>query len=45
MFYIGAICIFFVAMGLMYGEARYMHGRTDLMQEIIEKLEKEERPS
>lgn len=43
MFYIGALCMFFIAMGLMYGEARYLHGRADVIEEIMKLYEKEER--
>ena len=43
MFYIGALCMFFIAMGLMYGEARYLRGRADVIEEIMKLYEKEER--
>ncbi len=35
--------IFFITLALMYGEARYTKGRSDLADEILEKYEKEER--
>lgn len=31
------MCIFFIAMGLIYGESRYDQGRLDGMRELIEK--------
>lgn len=45
MFYLGAACIFFITLGVMYGEARYAQGRNDVVEELIEKYTKEERPS
>lgn len=44
MFYLGAACIFFITMGLMYGEARYARGREDVVNELIEKYKNETRP-
>jgi len=40
-FYIISLSIFFIAMGLMYGEARYAQGRTDVVIELIEKYTNE----
>ena len=41
MFYLGAACIFFITMGLMYGEARYAQGREDVVDELIKKYQNE----
>lgn len=40
-FYIVVLCLFFTTMGLMYGEAKYIKGRTDVVEELIEKYAKE----
>ena len=44
MFYLGAACIFFITLGIMYGEARYARGREDVVNELIEKYKNEQRP-
>lgn len=42
--YIVGMFIVLITLGLMYGEARYAHGRIDFANELIEKYENEERP-
>lgn len=41
MYYIFLLVIFFITLGLMYGEARYTQGRNDLAEELIEKISNE----
>ena len=43
-FYIIGLSMLFITLGLMYGEARYAHGRIDVANELIEKYQNEERP-